>query len=366
MAEAIKLLIDGEVFEGWDSVGLQKDLDSLCATFDLSLTETLDTRVDREAITDGAACEIMVGSEVFVTGFIDTIRRIVKGSSREIIVSGRDKTCDLVDCSAIHKTGSWRNQTLEQIVKDLIKPYGLKLSLEANTGARFTSFAIEQGEEVFAAITRLCRLRGLMATTDFDATLIIFSPSKDPADIRFELGVNIEEFDFMTTHDNRFSDYIVKGQHQGGDFNSPKDSASPKGTATDPGVKRYRPIILLSDEQATTKGLINRAKWEATTRLAKAQSLTIQAMGWRDEKGRLYRPNRRAYVAAATEGVDRELMIASVRFDLEGATTTSLGLVRPEAFTTEVIPEPKAKKTKAGKTKKANDSSWSITAGYDQ
>jgi prophage tail gpP-like protein len=361
MAETVQLKLNGLVFDGWTSIGLRLSLNALCASFDLALTERWPGQPEKREIAEGMACEITVGGQLFLTGWIDRCRRSASTRNRSISVSGRDKTADLIDCSAINKPGSWKGQKIEKIAADLIKPFGIKLRVNADTGAALQSFALEHGEDVFSALTRMCRMRGVMLDTDLDATLVIFTPSTKRSGIVFEEGRNIKSWDFDASYDQRFSDYLTKGQHRGGDYTDAKSAARPSGSAKDAGVTRYRPLMLISDEQSTLAGLKARAAWEATSRLARSQVLTIEVKGWRDEDGNLYRPNQIAHVTIPTDGIDRDVMIADVDMTLseDDGFLTRLTLVRPEAFTPEADLEPKSKKKK-----KTGDSDWSDNPGF--
>ena len=344
--EAVTLKIDGEEFSSWEAVSVSSSIDSLCASFRLRLTDNQPGRVDRSVIRDQAACELWLGKTLFLTGYINDVDDDLSESSHTLTVSGRDKTGDLVDCSAVHSPGTFKNQKLEGIATHLLAPFGLKLRVDASTGVPFASFALEQGEKVLDAITRLCRMRGVMLKTDRDATVVIFKPAAAKPKATLELGRNVKRRRFHSTSAERFSQYIVKGQHQGGNYVEAKDAAQPKGTARDAAITRYRPLIIISDEQATAGGLKTRAQWEATVRMGRALDLNVDVAGWRDDNGDLYTPGDRVRYLSSKDGPELIMMITAVDFDLSNGTTSRLTLARPEAFTTEAILEPKKKKGK--------------------
>ncbi len=344
MVDTVTLKVGGQVIDAWTSLRIERSIDTVCSRFQLSLANPVGAEVDLSAISDQAPCQIYLGGDLVMTGFIDHVSDKV---GQSLMISGRDKTMDLVDCSAVHKPGWWRGQTLQAIVKDLVAPFGIALRVECDTGGVFANFALEHGETAFEAISRLCQMRGVMVRSDADGALVVFKPTGKRAAITFELGRNLEEFSIDIDSAGRCSTYTLKGQHHGGDFVSPKDAAQPSATSADPGVSRYRPLIIISQDQATLAGLKSRALWEATVRKGRALKVGVAVKGWRDDAGVLFRPDTTAGLVAAARGLDLDMTIASLSFTLEDkGSRTALTLSRPEAFTTEALLEPKVKKHK--------------------
>lgn len=353
MADVV-LKIDGFAFGGWTAVTITCSINDLCASFELSMTERWPDAPERHIIREGAACEVLVDGKLLITGWIDQCTKSLSDTDHSISVSGRDKTSDLIDCSAVHRPAFWTGQKLERIVQDLIKPFGLKLVLEADTGAAFAKFAIDQGESVFEAITRLCRLRALLVGSDHAANVVIFRPKPKRAAYSLELGRNIAAISVNSSIDQRFSDYILKGQHAATGGVSAKDASSPSATAKDKGVSRYRPLIIVSNEQSTIAGLKSRAAFEATAHMAESLIVDITMPGWFDETGAIYSPKTIVPVIAREVDVEADLLISKVSLSLsESEFVTSLSLTRPEAFTTEEVPEPKPVKSAKNKKKKS-------------
>ncbi|MCH5770564.1 phage tail protein, partial [Salmonella enterica] len=80
-------------------------------------------------------------------------------------VSGRDKTGDLVDSSAIHGSGQWKRARLEQIVRDICKPFGIEVLVQTDTGDAIDSFSLDDGEKAFDAIDRAARAKAILVTS---------------------------------------------------------------------------------------------------------------------------------------------------------------------------------------------------------
>ena len=97
------------------------------------------------------------GQDLLITGYIDTIDIDLTDTSCRLSVSGRDKTGDLVDSSAIHGSGQWKNVRLEQIVRDICKPFGIEVLVQTDTGEAISSF---RWTTVRRRSTRSTELRG--------------------------------------------------------------------------------------------------------------------------------------------------------------------------------------------------------------
>ena len=342
------LKVGGRRFDGWTSVSIDRRLDALCGAFSLGMTERWPGQSERWRIEAGDQAELLVDDEPVVSGWIDRARYQLSPSSHAIDVSGRDRTCDLVDCSAEHSPGSWRDRTVGQIAADLARPFGITVRVVGDPGPPFARFALEPGETVLAAIERMTVLRGLLATTDAGGNMVLQRPTEQSAGFELVEGVNIEDVAFENDTADRFSRYTIKG-HDASDESAGSRSARPSAEALDPGVKRHRPLLIVADEEATTATLAASARWEASVRAAKAQTVTITTSGWRDPSGALYRPNVLVPVRAPTVGVDAELLVAGVRFKrgARDGSRTELSLVRKESFSLKPVAVAPARRTAA-------------------
>jgi prophage tail gpP-like protein len=144
---------------------------------------------------------------------------------------------------------------------------------------------------------------------------------------------------------DRFSHYRVKGQRAGSDEAPPETAAHGLAEALDPGVKRYRPLIVIAEDQGDSGSLTVRANWEATVRCGRSRRATLRVQGWRDAHGQLWAPNRRVRIECDWLRLADEMLVASVRLRQDaGGTVTDLEVADPDAFT----PEPKTDKDEPG------------------
>lgn len=335
LTENVELAIGGTRFGGWTGVSVVLALDAISGAFRLSLSTKDDAAGASIAIAPDDRCQLKIGGETVIDGWVDAVSPAIGAQEHGIEVDGRDRTGDLADCSAIHKPGSWTRARLEQISADLVKPFGLKVTVDASTGAPIAKFALQQGETVQAAIERLLRFRGLIAIPSPTGDLVITTPTKAAPVAVLELGVNIKDARGRFDHRERYSDYIVKGQAQGDDDRNGKTVSQIRGEAKDAGVRRYRPLLLVAEDQSDGASAQTRAKYEAGVRAGRSKGVEIVVAGWRVAPGgQLWRPNLRVRVKCAAAGfADDVLLITAVTLTKdEGGSVATLSCAPPEAM----------------------------------
>lgn len=339
--EIVTLVIAGQQLEGWTSVSVRKALDDMAGSFELTLANREKTGGPIRRIEPGAACTVEIDGVTLITGYVDQVEPSVSKDEASISVSGRDKAGDLVDCAATGKPNQWRNAPLKTIVSDLVRPFGVPVDLRGEQGAPIARFAIEQGETVQQTIERLLRLRALTAWSSRDGTLIIGNPAASAAALgRIVEGVHPAELSVVHDAAERFSDYIVKGQASGDDHASGAAVAQLKGEAKDPAITRYRPTIIVAEDQGDAAAMQRRATWEANVRAARSQTVQLGMPGWYAPNGELWDIDQRWIAEAETLAIESELIITAVEFSRDEASTrTTLTLQRPEAWQQLPVPE---------------------------
>ena len=339
--EGIVLAIGGVEYQGWTEASVTRAIDTICGSFDLTLAER-EPGADRPFVFEaGAACSIKVGDDTLITGWIDAIRPQIDAEGHVLNITGRDRACDLVDCSAINSPGSWINTALETIAAELAAPFGVSVTARASTAPPIKRFAIQQGETVFEAIERLCRYRALLpvSTATGDVELIAIDPAA-PMVARIAQGADIKGASAQHDVADRFSRYILKGQASGDDAANGRAVSAVKGEAVDPAVKRHRPLLIIGEEQSTIAALDTRALWEAVTRAGRSQSADVTVSGWRTADGALWGPGMMVDLRAPWLLMDGKMLVAEATLAISAdSRSTSLRLMRPEAFSQLAVDE---------------------------
>lgn len=338
----LTLTVDGLDYGGWLSVEVARSIEAVAGTFRLGLTERWPGAPARRRIAAGARCSVAIDGETVISGHVDEVQPSFDEGQHGVSVAGRDAAGDLVDCSAIAGSGEWENARLAAIAADICRPFGIAVSAAADTGAAFKSFRIEEGETAWEAIERACRMRTVLAVSDGRGGIVLTRSAAGPAigtALRDGPKGNMLSAQGRYSDKDRHSRYIVKGQRSGDDYLLPPDIAQPKGEAADPAVTRYRPLIVLAEDQGDGGDFGKRALWEARVRAARARQATIVVQGWRHASG-LWAPNTVVRVSSDWLAIEADMTIAGVAFRKdEGGTTSELTLMRPGAFEVQALPE---------------------------
>lgn len=331
--DTLHLVTGGRDFAGWKGVRVRRSMVQCAGQFELQVSWLRSAYDGANRIAPGEACEVLMGDERVITGYVDTVDINIDAASHEVTVSGRDKTADLVDCSAVRRSGQWRGLKIEAIAAELAAPFGVRVRADVDTGTALQSFALQEGETVFEAIERAARIRALLLVSDADGALVITRAGTTRVRTPLVLGENALSMRGTQDMRDRFSSYSIKGQAPGSDFFSGAQVSQMQAKATDPEVKRYRPLVLMNDAPDLGATLRQRAQWEANVRAARSTEIEVTVQGWRHADG-LWQPNALVPVYAEPLLLDDDLLITAVEYQLdERGTTTRLALTRADAFT---------------------------------
>ena len=331
MANKCELWVNNQIFGGWTEISIQRGIEQMSGSFSLTVTERWPGQLEARPIQTGDSCVVKIDGVSVVTGYVNRTRQGYSATDTWFSVEGRDKTADLTDCSAIHKSGQWKSASLKQIAADLCRPFGIEVFIGARgekaAGETITSFALEDSETVQDALQRLLRMKALMMWTDGTGRLVIDLPDQTAAGTALVEGENILSAEGTKDESEQYSQYIVKSQGRG--------KHDGKGDAADAGVKRYRPLLILAEDQSQSPAA--RAKHEATMREGKADRAEIKVQSWRQggDKGELWLPGLRVQVKAVhIHKDDEEMIISEIEYSLndQEGTVATLQLANPKAY----------------------------------
>ena len=333
MPDVAELQVDGVRYGGWKSIRISRGIEQIAGAFELGLTERWAGQDLPRPIRPGDECEVMVDGETVITGYVDDARPSYDKESHAVTVSGRDRTGDLVDCSAIHKSGQWANARLDKIARDLCAPFGIKVHAEVEVGRAFGSFSLNEGEAVFECLDRAARLRAVLLVSDGRGGLVIARAGATRAPAQLVEGENILAASGDFSWRERYSRITVKGQGRGDDENNGATVAHVAARVDDASITRYRPLIVLAEDQDRAGTLKDRAEWEMGVRMGRGSRASVTVQGWHADASTLWQPNRLVHLRSPYLGADIDLLIVSATYILdESGTRTEMELVRPEAF----------------------------------
>ena len=200
---------------------MTRSLETITSTFSISVSEHDPGISVARMITPGRRCELSLDNIPVISGYIDGVQVSYDATQHVVEVRGRDATGDLVDCSAATKPGEWMNESLEGIITALTAPFGIPVRTVRDTGEPFRKFSIDEGETVFEAIERACRMRGILPLADGKGGLELGGPVRSQSRVRLIYGENILAGEGEVSWIDRFSEYKLLGQQPGNDFIMP-------------------------------------------------------------------------------------------------------------------------------------------------
>ncbi|MDR1276378.1 MAG: hypothetical protein LBL72_08390 [Candidatus Accumulibacter sp.] len=350
-ADRMTLKVGGQIYAGWKSVSVQTSMEQISGAYNLEITERWPNQPKDWSIPPGELCEVLIGETPVISGYVDRVSVSYDATSHKISVSGRDRTGDLVDCSAA--STAFSGLRFSKIAEKLCAPYKISIVDETHGDAdkiQVPKFAVQNGESGFKTLEKLARQIGVLLTSDGLGHLVITRAGlSGRAHDALIHGRNILTASFSEDHSELFSEITVKGQAStAGSQIYNVSTAGPSGKVSTPrvvrarsgnsAITRHRPLILIAETQADARRCRQRAKWEAGHREGKSRKISVSVQGWRQSDGTLWRINRIARVVCPWMRVDGDWLISSVNYSLGDAGTKSeLSLVDRRAF--ELLPE---------------------------
>lgn len=294
-SDDLTIRVGGRVLSGWNDIRVTRGVERVVSDFDIGMTEHYPG-ADMVEIQPGQPCEVYLGDDLVITGYVDRYIPEFDAHQHTIRVTGRSKTQDIVDCSAVWPGSQIMNGTVLAIAQTLCQPFGITVRALDDVGAAIPQTNLNVGDTPFDVIEPMARFRGLLMYDDAKGNLVFAQGGKVLAASGFKQGENIEAAGMVYSMDQRFSDYgafRVKLQ-------ALADSGNEANLITDiedKDVPRYRPKFLVAE---TNDGgfdiAVARAKWEMVRRKGRSAAAHVVCDSWRDESGALWMPNTLATV----------------------------------------------------------------------
>jgi prophage tail gpP-like protein len=357
MTTPITIRINGEEFVDYKSASVSMDMEEFARSFTFDFSDKwIQNRSKPLPFHEDDECTVHIYGEKVIDGYIDNVEVDYGANRHRIAVAGYSWAQDLVKCSAIHKTGSWRNATILVIANAICEPFGCIASVADPSilplvSTPFPKWSIESEETAFECINRMAKTLGLFLMTDGSRNLLIAKASTEVFPGELVFGRNIVDARRIGRWGDRHSFYLVKSQTAGDDTFFADQVGKNFHREDDEAVRRYRPLIIVSDGAGKLPELQTRAKWERNSRAGRSRRLLYTVKGFREEvTKRLWPVNKLVRVSDPMLDTQDNLITIGVNFTYarDGGETTSIEVGRAEAFDVLAPPPKKPKKKKGG------------------
>lgn len=339
---------NGLVYEGWKQVTVRRSIEAVSSVFSFQFTDSWTPNREPWGLNPQDAVNISLGGKSLITGYAETLNAKLD-SERSYTIAGRDRSCDVVDCSAAVK--QYKRISLVDLCNAIALPVGVEFALGSPSvnNSIFDLWTVSAGETMLESIDRALRMRGVLCVPDGSGNLTLTYAGSSSASAKLIEGKNCKSMGYVLDYSKRFSDYTVKGQDKSADgfFGV---ATSVQGTSTDAGVKRNRPMIIQAEKKVTNAEAKTRAAWEANVRAARSTVATVLVQDWEQSPGILWSINQRVTYEAKNLGLSGSFIISEIEYtqDDRGGTTASLTLMPPDAF----LSDPNVKKKQSDQTAK--------------
>src|ERR1700675_3376237 len=96
--DIVTIKTGGQTLGGWLEASVTRGVERLPSGFSVSLTEDFGP-LTKAVVDPFSPCEIFLGADKILSGFIDVYEPSYDKGSHQVVIQGRSKTEDLVDCS---------------------------------------------------------------------------------------------------------------------------------------------------------------------------------------------------------------------------------------------------------------------------
>lgn len=360
----IRLEVNGDQYQGFISATVERHMDALSGRFSFTATSQNGRPLP---FVGGEACRVIVDTVPVLTGYIEKVDVTYQDTTHDIFIQGRDKTTDLID-STLVPINDLRGAgiTLEGIIREVVEQLGLDIDVIDQAGTILQPFNAAEdvvgpdpGENAFEFLEKYSRKRQALLTTNGNGDITIVKPT----------GIRINAFiqhivdatnnnvlgataSFDMT--NRFNKYTFVSSKGFVALNSAGSSdlaeaVDQSGGTTDPAIRVGRQLVIVPETSSSNDQNELRAQWEANIRQTRGKTYSVTVPGFRNQTGDIWRQNTIISVVDEFVGINSQMLINSVRYnlDIDTGSTTTLTLLPSNAYTLE-LEEPRTETVGSG------------------
>lgn len=257
----IQLKVGNKLYSGWENISITKDMLSIAHTFQLSIEKGSSV-----GISEGDFVQILDDNKFIVSGYIDIYDIEIQDSKSPLILTGRSKACDLVDCM-VENFKKYTNLNALKILQDIIVDFDISVSTTLSLDP-VDVFETKVGETFFNAINRLCKQTNLLPISDSKGNLVLIK-NQNKAIIRTLKDQDLKKIKFVSNNTNQFSKYSYKKEAIVVDVTD--------AHVDNKNIKRYRPFVGTNGENKTNLDMSN---WKKDNAEANGIQLDITVDNW--------------------------------------------------------------------------------------
>ena len=344
-SDEIAIVVGNTRVVGWETVSITRSVEAFPNNFVLTASDQYPDDPTKATVFPtgpGEKCQVYVGADLVITGFIDRYGITIGGGRHEVTITGRGLCQDLVDCSAVIASNTISASNALDLAQKLSAPFGVtaRIADGVDLGKPVKFFTVALGETAYEIVERVARYAGYLVYEDQNGVLVLDRVGTTAMASGFTAPGNIEGASSTLSIDQRFSEYTVVWNTIS-QYSEINPLANQRADVKDPTMPRYRPRIIVSEQIDPDSDYgTARANWEYARRIGRSQAISLTCDSWRDTSGALWQPNMLAPVnAPALKITNAQWIIGSVVFRKDqSGTHADLVLMPPDAFDPEPTP----------------------------
>jgi len=302
----LELKVANRKYSGWENVTISKSMQSIAHNFSMNIYNG-----DQLSIEDDDIIQILKDDKIFFTGYLDNITLGISDKKKPLLINGRSKSVDLIDCN-ISDIKQYNKQNIKQIISDLIKPFNINVSSSLKLEP-LEIFNTKVGETYFDSINRLCKQTNTLPISDNFGNIEIAKNEQKESSIILKDG-DFKEINYPKKLSNRFSKFIYKKESAITDVTD--------GSIDDDTVQRFRPFVGVNTEDKTNQDM---AEWQKNFNKVNEVSLTGIVEGWDLEINTI--------VKLETSTVNNSFLIKEITYNKsDGGTTSNVTFISKDLY----------------------------------
>lgn len=370
----ITIEIDGQNLSDYLDGSVDIQLDQFCNSFSFNTTKDLQGEYN---IFPEQECRIYINGKKAITGIIDNVSPTEDAMSSTVNVTGRDKTCDIVDSDLPENISLSGEFSLVTVIQKVVEALGLDCNVinEIPDLRKFTNADIVSAEvdkNCFDFINEYAQKVSALLTTNEDGDIVITRAGSHRYSDKLLNEVGNENNNIISSsagydYSKRFYKYIVYSQSNANTqkSNITIDNVAQKGIAYDNEIRQTRVLVMKANNACNSGNCQEIAELEANIRRANSLQYKCEVYGFQTNNKELWKVNRLIQVYDEDNDIDSELLIKGVTYHLGEGSTTTLDFALADAYTLQASLDEvngrvnKTKTAKKSKGKKKKDTTLS-------
>lgn len=328
--EFITISVGGAVWSAFESITVTAAFNDAARDFSFIAAAEVGASATNATFSKGTEVSIFANGDLLLKGAVNRKQPLIEAKKAQITVSGRSLSQDLIDCSAEHNTGNFKDKDPLQIGQEIASKYRPKFQTDQKL-EKVEQYKLTQGESCFRCVEKLARAQGmtLAGTADGNINITKASGSKRHAGGLIE-GVNILKGGADHNDSNQHSEVTVRGQRP---FGHGAEAIELEAIARESGIKRHRPLIVIQDSDTTKDLTKKRAKNLRDRKAGDALKASITTQGFRDEAGTIWTPGYLVWVESPFLDIAQDMLVESVTYQQDGdGSIATLALTDPRSY----------------------------------